>query len=125
MSAAQFELFTAESPSRAQSLPCGRWQGDGDGFLALPGAAPLFARHLRVDDARLDAGTVVGRELLRGALAQLARLAGLGCLTWAFYERVDAGPWVRFPRGVVRRHPMLASVAGFAAYRTEATARLP
>jgi hypothetical protein len=90
----------------------------------LPGAAPLFARKLDAADARLDAGTVVGRELQRSALAQLASLAQLGCLTWASYERIDDGPWERVSRGLVRRHPMLASVAGFAAYRTEATARL-
>jgi len=122
VSASQFEMF--EAPSRSRSAPCGRWQRDRDGYVALPGAAPLFARKLDAADARLDADTVVGRELQRSALAQLARLAELGCLTWASYERVDDGPWERFPRGLVRRHPMLSSVAGFAAYRTEATARL-
>lgn len=123
MSAPQFEMFATES--RPRVAPCGRWQRDRDGFVALPGAAPLFARKLDAADARLDAGTVVGRELQRSALAQLARLARLGCLTWASYERIDDGPWERFPRGLVRRHPMLSSVAGFAAYRTEATAKLP
>jgi hypothetical protein len=123
VNASQFEMFVTES--RPRVAPCGRWQRDRDGFVALPGAAPLFARKLDAADARLDAGTVVGRELQRSALAQLASLAQLGCLTWASYERIDDGPWERFPRGLVRRHPMLASVAGFAAYRTEATARLP
>jgi len=123
VSASQFEMFATES--RPRVAPCGRWQRDRDGFVALPGAAPLFARKLDAADARLDAGTVVGRDLQRSALAQLARLAQLGCLTWASYERIDDGPWERFPRGLVRRHPMLSSVAGFAAYRTEATARLP
>jgi hypothetical protein len=122
VSASQFEMFATESRQRV--APCGRRQRDSDGFVALPGAAPLFARKLDAADARLDAGTVVGRELQRSALAQLASLAQLGCLTWASYERIDDGPWERVSRGLVRRHPMLASVAGFAAYRTEATARL-
>lgn len=121
--AEQFEMFAASA--RPRSLPCGRWQRDRDGYVALPGAAPLLARQLHPADARLNASTRVGRELQRGVFAQLARLAALGCLAWASYERVDDGPWERFPRGVFRRHPVLSSVAGFAAYRTEATAGLP
>lgn len=121
----QLEMFSAAERPRPQSLPCGRWRRDADGYVALPGAAPLFARHFDAGDARLDASTRVGRELQRNALTQLARLGTLGCLTWASYERVDGGPWERLPRGMERRHPVLSSVAGFAAYRTEATARLP
>jgi hypothetical protein len=117
-------MFSAALGDEPQPFPCGRWRRDVDGYVALPGVAPLFARHLDVADSRLDAGTRVGRELQRGALAQLARLTALGCLTWASYERVDDGPWERRPRGMERRHPVLSSVAGFAAYRTEATARL-
>ena len=79
--AAQCEMFAAPSPSRA--APSGRWQRDRDGYVALPGAAPLFARKLDAADARLDAGTVVGRDLQRSAIAQLARLAELGCVIWA------------------------------------------
>lgn len=120
--AEQFEMFAA--PPRSRLIPCGRWQPDRDGYVALPGAAPLSARQMDAADARLHADTVVGRELRRSAIAQLARLAELGCLTWASYERVDDGPWERFPRGTFRRHSVLSSVAGLAAYRTEATARL-
>lgn len=120
----QLEMFSAPRSDEPRPLPCGRWRRDSDGYVALPGAAPLFARQLEVDDSRLNASTRVGRELQRGALAQLARLAAFGCLTWASYERVDDGPWERRPRGMERRHPVLSSVAGFAAYRTEATARL-
>lgn len=121
---AQFELFGAGEPPPPKRLPCGRWHPDRDGYVALPGAAPLFARDFPAEDARLDADTSVGRELQRAALAQLSRLATLGCLSWASYERVDDGPWERFPRGAVRRHPMRSSVAGFGAYRTAATAGL-
>jgi len=122
--AGQFELFADAAAGAPRSMPCGRWQRDADGYVALPGAAPLFGRHLVPDDARLNGSTRVGRELLRSALEKLRRLAELGCLTWASYERVDDGLWQRFPRGVMRRHPVMSSVAGFAAYRTEATARL-
>lgn len=121
----QLEMFSASERPGPQPLPCGRWQRDADGYVALPGAAPLFARNFDAGDARLDASTRVGRELQRSALTQLARLGALGCLAWASYERVDDGPWERLPRGMVRRHRVLSSVAGFAAYRTEATARLP
>lgn len=121
----QLEMFSAAEHPRPQSLPCGRWRRDAEGYVALPGAAPHFARHFDAGDARLDASTRVGRELQRNALTQLARLGALGCLMWASYERVDGEPWERLPRGMERRHPVLSSVAGFAAYRTEATARLP
>lgn len=107
-----------------RELPCSRWHPDSGGFLPLPGVVPLFARQLDAADARLNAGTRVGRELLRGAHVQLGRLAALGCLTWGDYERVDSGPWERFPRGTHRRYPALSSVAGFAAFRTSATAVL-
>lgn len=122
-SSAQLDMFGVE-PNRGRELPCGRWRPDIDGYLPLPGVVPLFARHLAEVDARLNAGTRVGRELSRGAHVQLARLAALGCLVWASYERVDSGQWQRFPRGTHRRYPMLSSVAGFAAFRTDATAAM-
>jgi hypothetical protein len=120
---AQLDMF-AGTPGGGRELPCSRWHPDRDGYLPLPGVVPLFVRHLDAGDARLNAGTRVGRQLTRGGLAQLGRLAVLGCLTWGHYERVDSGPWERFPRGTHRRYPALSSVAGFAAFRTSATAAL-
>lgn len=121
---AQFSLFPEALPVPTRASPCGLWRPDADGYLALPSPLPLFARHLPKGDARLDGSSRVGRELQRAALKQLSRLAAVGCLQYAHYERVDDGPWERLPRGTYRRHPMLASVASFAVYRTAATAKL-
>ncbi len=120
---AQLDMFGLVQRN-ARELPCSRWHPDRDGYVPLPGVAPLFARHFDAADPRLNGGTRVGRELARSAHVQLARLAVLGCLVWASYERLDSGPWQRFPRGTHRRYPMVASVAGFAAFRTTATAAL-
>lgn len=121
--AAQLDMFELVQRN-ARELPCSRWHSDSDGYVPLPGVAPLFARHFDAADLRLNRGTRVGRELTRSAHVQLARLAALGCLVWASYERVDSGPWQRFPRGTHRRYPMLSAVAGFAAFRTDATAAM-
>ncbi|MBL8934236.1 MAG: hypothetical protein JNM69_06775 [Archangium sp.] len=119
---AQGLLFDA-APS-ARTFPCDDWEADADGFVYRFGA-PLFARFLPRDDARLDQETRVGRLLAVSQYRQLRRLELLGCLEWASYQRVDGGPWRRFPRGCTPRTPVMASVSGFGVVRTAATMRLP
>lgn len=120
---AQASLFESPSAS-APSFPCDDWETDEAGFVYRFGA-PLFARFLDAADARLDQDTTVGRMLAVSQYRQLQRLELLGCLEWASYQRVDGGPWRRFPRGCAPRAPVMASVSGFAVVRTAATKQLP
>ena len=120
--APQLDMF-AERPTRPP-WPCSTWTPDADGYVSRPGAAPLYARHFAEGDARLDQGTRIGRQLASNVYSQLRALERLGCLQWAGYTSVDSGPWRRFPRGAEPRTPVTASVAGFGAYRTDATAKL-
>lgn len=123
MSDAQLALF-GEAPSPAlEATPCTLWTPDADGFISH--RAPLFARHFAGGDARLDEDTRIGRDLARGAFLRLKRLAALGCLQWAFYRRINRGPWRRLTRETAPRPPMSASVSEFSVFRTAATARLP
>jgi len=121
--ASQLDMF-AGSRTRPP-LPCDSFTPDADGYVSRPGAAPLYARHFEAGDARLNQSATLGRQLASNVYSQLRALERLGCLQWAGYTSVDSGPWRRYPRGAEPHAPVTASVAGFGAYRTDATARLP